>query len=83
MWSFYSLLKKQKTERKFHKLLSYQIFIYYLGLFKITKAPITPGIHPQSVNKKMIINEPHPLSITDNGGNKIANKTLNKLIAYY
>jgi hypothetical protein len=51
-----------------------------LGLFKITKAPIIPGIHPQSVSKKIIKNEPQPLSITDNGGKIIANKTLKKLI---
>ena len=50
------------------------------GLFKITKAPITPGIHPQSVKRKIIKNEPHPLSITESGGNIIANKTLRKLI---
>jgi hypothetical protein len=28
----------------------------------------------------MIKNEPHPLSMTDNGGKIIANKTLKKLI---
>ena len=39
-------------------------------MFKITKAPITPGIHPQSVNNRIIKKEPHPLSITDNGGKK-------------
>jgi hypothetical protein len=50
-------------------------------LFKITKAPITPGIHPQSVNNRIIKKEPQPLSITDNGGNKMANKTRRKLIA--
>jgi hypothetical protein len=49
-------------------------------LFKITKAPITPGIQPHSVNKKIITKEPHPLSMTDNGGKIIANKTLKKLI---
>jgi hypothetical protein len=55
----------------------------YLGLFKITKAPITPGIHPQRVSKKIIKKEPHPLSITDNGGKIIANKTRKKLIDYF
>ena len=54
--------------------------IYLLGLFKITKAPIIPGIHPQSVSRKIIKNEPHPLSMTDKGGKIIANKTLKKLI---
>lgn len=49
-------------------------------LFKITNAPITPGIQPQKVNIKIIKKEPHPLSIMDNGGKSIANKTLNKLI---
>lgn len=42
----------------------------------MTKAPITPGIHPQIVSIKIIIKDPHPLSITDNGGNKIASNTL-------
>jgi len=51
-----------------------------LGLFKMTKAPITPGIQPQSVNKKIIITEPQPLSMTASGGKIIANKTLKKLI---
>ena len=37
----------------------------------MTNAPITPGIHPQSVNKKMMKNEPHPLSMTDKGGKKL------------
>ena len=55
--------------------------IYLFGLFKITNAPITPGIHPQSVNNKIIKKEPQPLSITDNGGNTMANKTRKKLIA--
>jgi len=36
-----------------------------LGLFKIIKAAITPGIHPQSHNKNTIIIDPHPLSKTD------------------
>ncbi|CAM1344897.1 conserved hypothetical protein [Tenacibaculum amylolyticum] len=49
-------------------------------MFKITSAPITPGIHPQSVNKKIITNEPHPLSIIESGGKIIANKTLNIFI---
>ena len=49
----------------------------------MTKAPITPGIQPQSVNKKIIITEPQPLSITANGGKIIANKTLKKLIMYF
>ncbi|CAM1372716.1 conserved hypothetical protein [Tenacibaculum litopenaei] len=47
---------------------------------RITKAPITPGTQPQRVNKKTIITEPHPFPNTDNGGNKMANKTRSKLI---
>jgi hypothetical protein len=46
----------------------------------MTKAPITPGIQPQSVNKKIIKKDPQPLSITESGGKIIANKTLKKLI---
>jgi len=37
---------------------------------------MTPGIHPQRVNKKVITKEPHPLSMTENGGNNIASNTL-------
>lgn len=46
----------------------------------MTKAAITPGTHPQRVNKKTIRIEPQPLPITDKGGNNMANKTLQKLI---
>ena len=46
-------------------------------------AAITPGTHPQSVNKNTIIIDPQPLPITANGGKNIANKTLNKLIVLY
>ena len=35
---------------------------YTLGLFKITRAAITPGTQPQRVNKNTIMIEPHPLS---------------------
>ncbi len=48
---------------------------YYSFLFKITKAPITPGTQPQQVSNKTIKTEPHPLSITAKGGKKIANIT--------
>lgn len=61
------------------------MFIVYQlsGLFKITNAAITPGTHPQSVSKKTITKEPHPFPNTDNGGKKMANKTLNKLIVFW
>jgi len=51
-----------------------------LGLFRITKAAITPGTQPQSHSKNTIIIEPHPLSITAKGGQIIDNKTLQKLM---
>jgi hypothetical protein len=54
-----------------------------LGLFKMTKAPIIPGIQPQRVSIKIIKKEPHPLSTTASGGKIIANKTLKKLIFYF
>ena len=76
MLFFYKLPIQLKTENRFGKN-SY----LFLGLFKMTNAPITPGIHPQSVNKKMMKNEPHPLSMTDKGGKRIANKTRKKLIS--
>tara|TARA_B100000768_G_scaffold163820_1_gene165327 strand:+ start:5644 stop:5802 length:159 start_codon:yes stop_codon:yes gene_type:complete len=50
-----------------------------LGLFKITKAAITPGTQPHKVKMNTIITEPHPLSKTEKGGNTIDNKTLQKL----
>ena len=40
-------------------------------MFNITSAPITPGIHPNRVKIKIIINDPHPLSTTAKGGNTI------------
>lgn len=43
-------------------------------------AAITPGIHPHKVKIKTIIIEPHPLSRTANGGNKIDRITLQILI---
>ena len=39
-------------------------------------AAITPGIQPANVKRNTIKTEPQPLSITDNGGNKIASITL-------
>ena len=51
-----------------------------MGLFKITRAAMTPGTHPQSHNKNTIKTEPHPLSKTAKGGHKIDKITLIKLI---
>jgi hypothetical protein len=56
------------------------ILIYDLGLFKITSAAMTPGTHPQRVNKKTIIIDPQPLSNTAIGGNRIESKTRQILI---
>jgi hypothetical protein len=53
---------------------------YFFGLFKIIKASIIPGIQPHNVNKKIMKNEPQPLSINENGGNTIASNTRKKLI---
>lgn len=41
---------------------------------------MTPGTQPQSVRRKTMIIDPHPLPMTASGGNIIANKTLKKLI---
>jgi len=49
-------------------------------LFKITKAAITPGTHPQKVKSKTIRKDPQPFPITDKGGNSMAKRTLQKLI---
>jgi len=43
-------------------------------------AAITPGIHPHTVKIKTIIIDPHPLSSTAKGGNKIERRTLQILI---
>ena len=52
----------------------------FLGLLRITNAAMTPGTQPQSHNKKTIIMEPQPLSITAKGGQMIDSKTLQKLM---
>ena len=39
---------------------------------------MTPGTQPHRVNIRTMRNEPHPLSITESGGKKIARITLNK-----
>jgi len=41
---------------------------------------MTPGIHPRTVKINTITMEPHPLSITESGGNIIARITLQILI---
>jgi hypothetical protein len=43
-------------------------------------AAITPGIHPHIVKIRTIKIDPHPLSSTAKGGNKIERRTLQKLI---
>ena len=51
------------------------------SLFTIINAPITPGTHPHSVNRKMMIKDPHPLSITASGGRKIHTMALRIFMA--
>ena len=53
------------------------------SLFKIIKAAITPGTHPQIVRSKTMITEPQPLSMTASGGKNIDSKTLIKLIGFF
>tara|TARA_A100001011_G_scaffold400839_1_gene519649 strand:- start:11112 stop:11330 length:219 start_codon:yes stop_codon:yes gene_type:complete len=50
------------------------------GLFKITKAAITPGTQPQTVRIKTINIDPQPWSMTANGGKIIDNNTRKKLM---
>ena len=57
--------------------------IYRSGLFKITKAAITPGTQPQSHNKKVILIEPQPLSKTASGGHMIDRITRQMLIFFF
>lgn len=44
------------------------------------KAAITPGTQHKNVKIKTITKEPHPLSITANGGKIMHNKTLKQPI---
>ena len=44
------------------------------------KAARIPGTQPARVKIKTIITDPQPLSITANGGNKMANRTRKKFI---
>ena len=48
-----------------------------VSLFRITRAPITPGTHPMQVRIVTIKNEPQPLSTIASGGKMIDNITLN------
>lgn len=61
-------------------ITTYIVTCYRSGLLRITKAAITPGTQPQSQSRNTIKIEPQPLSRTDNGGKKIANKTRQILI---
>lgn len=54
--------------------------IYRSGLFKITKAAMTPGTQPHNQSKKTIRMEPQPFPMTAKGGQIIARSTLQKLI---
>lgn len=79
---YYSLKKYNFCNFK-KKLVVRSKFVvsdYRSELFKITNAPITPGIHPHIVKMKVIKKDPQPLSITDNGGKIIARNTLNIFI---
>ena len=51
-----------------------------MGLFKITRAAITPGTQPHKVKIKTITSDPHPRSTTAKGGKIIDNKTRQILI---
>jgi hypothetical protein len=68
-----------KATKQKGKVICVSLF-YLLGLFKIIKAAITPGIHPQTVSIKTIITDPQPLPITASGGNRIAKRTLQMFI---
>ena len=62
--------------------MNYNIILHFnwlSGLFKITKAAITPGTQPHRVKIKTIKTEPQPLSKTEKGGKIIDSKTLQKL----
>ena len=46
------------------------------SLLSTTNAPITPGTQPQQVSNSTMRNEPHPRSMAESGGKKIAKITL-------
>jgi hypothetical protein len=50
--------------------------LYLLGLLRMMRAPMIPGIQPQRVKIRTMTKEPHPLSMMDKGGNIIAKITL-------
>ena len=52
------------------------------SLFKITSAPIVPGIHPATVRIATMTIDPHPLSSTASGGNISDKMTLNSDIVF-
>jgi len=54
--------------------------INYVFLFSITSAAITPGTHPHNVSSPTIIIDPHPRSITANGGKIRANITCRQVM---
>ena len=54
-----------------------------MGLFKITKAAITPGTQPQSHKINVISTEPQPLSNTARGGKMIDNITRQILMQFF
>lgn len=56
---------------------------YYLRLFRIINAAITPGTHPSRVRISTIRIEPQPLSITARGGKRTDKITLQTLISRY
>lgn len=61
-------------------LAAFFVHLYRSGLFKITKAAITPGTQPHSHNINTIAIDPQPLPITASGGKNMASKTLQILI---
>jgi len=52
------------------------------SLLRMTRAPITPGIHPAAVRIVTMMNEPQPLSTTASGGKIIDSNTLNSDIVH-
>jgi hypothetical protein len=49
----------------------------------MTRAPITPGTHPTSVNTSTNNTDPHPLAITANGGKRIHTNTRKTPITFF
>ena len=66
----------KKEMKSITSIATFFIFLHsHSFLFRMIRAPITPGIHPHRVSRNTMVTEPHPRSSTASGGKIIANST--------